>query len=811
MATTDFEEIAEIKRYEDFSTIDWVQDAAREQLRQRVRRSRSLKTYGRSWLPTVLAHFRELYGSIQGWIVVSCIGASIGAIAAMLNIITEWLSDIKLGYCTTGFYLNEKFCCSGADVGCPEWHQWSSWSIFNYLIFVILSVCFATMSAFLVKFYAPYAAGSGISEIKCIVSGFVMKGFLGGWTLLIKSLGLPLAIASGLSVGKEGPSVHYAVCAGNVIARCFNRYRRNAAKMREILTACAATGVAVAFGSPIGGVLFSLEVFLICSLTATQSNKKQEISSNFSLKTMWRSYFCALFGTAVLAAINPFRTGQLVMFQVHYDRDWHFFEIIFFIILGVFGGLYGIFVSKWNLEAQAFRKKHLGKYAIEEAACLAGITAAICYFNKFLKIDMTESLEILFKECERGEDYDGLCEPSNRSRLIASLIFATVVRTLLVIVSYGSKVPAGIFVPSMAIGASFGRLVGIIVQVLHESHPESAFFAACSKDAPCITPGTYAFLGAGAALSGIMNITVSVVVIMFELTGALTYILPTMIVVGVTKIINEKFGRGGIADQAIFFNGFPFLDNKEEHVFGVNVSDAMIQGVSVLPSYGMVLGEVEELLKRTKYGGFPVVEDTRSMILSGYIGRTELQYAIERAKRSSAIQPTAKCFFTTPDQMPLRPASVSAITGNAATNGNGAVSDSRDSSAVVSSGNASSYDLPTGMTTVKMAKSASPQPRPLHVDIPNDQGEAPSLIATVVIGGQASASGMPEEEHGGMHVDFSQFIDITPITVNPKFPLETVMELFKKLGPSVILVEYRGRLCGLITPKDLLKYQFNKH
>jgi chloride channel 3/4/5 len=87
-----------------------------------------------------------------------------------------------------------------------------------------------------------------------------MKGFLGFRTLLIKSIGLPLAIASGLSVGKEGPSVHYAVCTGNVISRFFDKYRRNAAKTREILSACAAAGVAVAFGSPIGGVLFSLEV-----------------------------------------------------------------------------------------------------------------------------------------------------------------------------------------------------------------------------------------------------------------------------------------------------------------------------------------------------------------------------------------------------------------------------------------------------------------------------------------------------------------------------------------------------------------------
>lgn len=123
-------------------------------------------------------------------------------------------------------------------------------------------ILFAYTSAILVKSFAPYAAGSGISEIKCILAGFIMKGFLGGWTLLIKSIGLPLAIASGLSVGKEGPSVHYAVCTGNVISRFFEKYRRNAAKTREILSACAAAGVAVAFGSPIGGVLFSLEVCL---------------------------------------------------------------------------------------------------------------------------------------------------------------------------------------------------------------------------------------------------------------------------------------------------------------------------------------------------------------------------------------------------------------------------------------------------------------------------------------------------------------------------------------------------------------------
>ena len=117
----------------------------------------------------------------------------------------------------------------------------------------------------------------------------------------------------------------------------------------------------------------------------------------------------------------------------------------------------------------------------------------------------------------------------HRWSMALSLAFATIMRTFLVIISYGCKVPAGIFVPSMAIGASFGRMVGILVQTLRDSFPHAKFFSACEPDVPCITPGTYAFLGAAAALSGIMHITVSVVVIMFELTGALTYILPTMV------------------------------------------------------------------------------------------------------------------------------------------------------------------------------------------------------------------------------------------------------------------------------------------
>lgn len=100
----------------------------------------------------------------------------------------------------------------------------------------------------------------------------------------------------------------------------------------------------------------------------------------------------------------------MVMFQVEYDRTWHFFEFIFFIALGVFGGLYGAFVMKWNLRVAAFRKKYLSQWPITESVVLAGLTAILCYPNMFLKINMTAMMEILFRECEGGHDYQGLCE-----------------------------------------------------------------------------------------------------------------------------------------------------------------------------------------------------------------------------------------------------------------------------------------------------------------------------------------------------------------------------------------------------------------
>ncbi|KIM69533.1 hypothetical protein SCLCIDRAFT_1207982 [Scleroderma citrinum Foug A] len=570
---------------------------------------------------------------------------------------------------------------------------------------------------------AKYAAGSGISEIKCILAGFVMKGFLGFATFGIKSITLPLVIASGLSVGKEGPSVHVACCVGAVVANWFQRFSRSQGKMREVVTAASAAGVAVAFGSPIGGVLFSIE----------------EMSHIFRIKTMWRSFVCALVATFTLSVMNPFRTGKLVLFQVTYSRSWHFFEIIFWVIIGIFGGIYGAFVVKLNIQVAAFRRKHLAKHGVAEAVALAVLTAMVGYFNRFLRIDMTEMMSILFRECEGGGDYDNLCQQSVQWPMVNSLLLATIIRTGFVIISYGAKVPAGIFVPSMAIGATFGRMVGIIVKAVYRAYPQSGIFTSCDPDLPCITPGTYAFLGAAAALSGVMRITVTVVVIMFELTGALTYILPTMIVILVTKAVGDFIGMRGIADETIRFNGYPILD-QEDHSPDVPVSEVMKKDLTVLYTSGMRVCDVEDILCSTDVKGFPIVASKPSHMLSGYIGRTELRYVLDKAQHMGDVTPDTQCSFN---------------------------------------------------------RQASDQEH----DVLSGVGSGSALGAEEEV-----AAELLETTASNDVLKLWPWVNQTPLTVPQRLPLEILMQLFKRMGPRVILVEEQGVLKGLVTVKDVLRF-----
>ncbi len=492
-----------------------------------------------------------------------------------------------------------------------------------------------------------FGSGSGISEIKVILSGFVIHGYLGFWTLFTKAVGLTLSVASGLSLGKEGPFVHMASCVGNIVCRFFTKFHTNEAKRREMLSCACAAGVAVAFGAPVGGVLFSLE----------------EVSSYFPAKVMFRSFFCAMIAAATLRVIDPFGTGKIVLFQVTYDKEWHFYELVFFILIGVFGGIYGAVFTKLNmLWAKNVRAKTwMAKKPVSEVVMITIVTAIVSFFNGYMRMGGAELIADLFSECHEHDTLDGLCvaSPSQIKPLLSALVFAMLAKGALTIITFGIKLPAGIFIPTLAVGALFGRFVGLIVQYVQWTHPELGFFGWCkAEDSACIVPGIYAMVGAAAALSGVTRTTVSLVVIMFELTGTLTYSIPVMLSVLIARTIADGLEHKGIYDLVIEFSGLPYLDSKAEYIWSnVAVPDAMENNVEVIAldqenTVHSLQKKLERLALGLGYtdGGFPIVlsaANGRKARLAGYIAAPELAHALaELQDQDPKLRPkTTQCTF----------------------------------------------------------------------------------------------------------------------------------------------------------------------
>lgn len=557
---------------------------------------------GPSWQSTQMALNRRKYGGASAWLCLMLVGIVAGSVASVVDIATSWMKDLREGICSGAFYLNREQCCWSSNdtifegAHCSKWMTWpqllgiTSNHIFadyfmSYLTYIISSLLFASLAAQLVKRFAPYARGSGIPEIKTILSGFVIKGYLGKWTFTVKSICMVLVTAAGLSLGKEGPFVHIACCIGNIISHFFPKYARNDAKKREILSASSAAGVSVAFGAPIGGVLFSLE----------------EVSYYFPLKTLWRSFFCALVAAFVLRSINPFSNEHMVMFYVDYTRPWILFELLPFALLGAFGGVIGSMFIKFNVRYCYFRKSSiLAQYPVSEVLAIAFITSFIGYPNEFTRMNSSELIKLLFSPCGIA-DVSMLCdyqrnftekiESPNRIYIAEagpgvykSLFFLTLAlmfKFAITIFTFGMAIPTGLFIPSMAMGAITGRILGVMMEQIAFNYPDLWIFQnACSTGENCMTPGLYAMVGAAAVLAGVTRMTVSLVVIMFELTGNADFIVPVMVAVMCSKWVGDAFGRQSIYDAHIFLNDYPCLDPEEKFNAGNSVSTMQLERVA---------------------------------------------------------------------------------------------------------------------------------------------------------------------------------------------------------------------------------------
>jgi chloride channel 3/4/5 len=182
-----------------------------------------------------------------------------------------------------------------------------------------------------------------------------------------------------------------------------------------------------------------------------------------------------------------------------------------FVLLGVLGGAMGaLFIKATKFWAQTFRRiPILKKYPLLEVLLVALVTALVSFWNRYTKIPVTELLLELASPCDAYSDEagTGLCPTKERiPEVILYLSIAFVIKAVLTTITFGIKLPAGIYVPSMVVGGLLGRIVGHITQYLALTYPDVGLFGSCDPNgAPddCVTPGVYALVAAGACMSGV--------------------------------------------------------------------------------------------------------------------------------------------------------------------------------------------------------------------------------------------------------------------------------------------------------------------
>lgn len=520
------------------------------------------------------------------WTVVLLAGVLTGLLGSFSTIFTNWLVSIREGHCNE-WYVPKYLCCRERACTVLDQSPWSTW-IVSPVVFITLSVLFAIGASLLVDELAPAAAVDGVPELTSYISGGSMPSLLRPDQIIIKAIATSLAAGSGLWIGPDSPMVHISASFAAALAPHFIS-NLSPSRARMIVASAAAAGLAVAMGSPIGGVLFVVETM-----------RPRTIRS-----VLWPGFVCAMTATLVVELINPLETGKVVFFQVVYDRVWHSVELIPFAILGALGGLFGRFIDYSRSELQVLRERLLkrvpAKYQSFALVGSMGLVTALLSFTTVLKIPLHQLLAEALHECSASEE-DLFC----RESYALDLTYTTVVALLVTPASYGLGVPSGIMLPAVTCGALVGRLMGLIMRSILHAHRGMLSEVFCPGQGPCITPGVYALVGAAAALTGVTKLTISSAVILFELTGAISYIVPIMIGVMLAKWIVDLVGGTDVYRPAEVVRVLP----EDALVPTCVVKDIM------LPSDSVVTRDSEEAENRARHVDTALL--SRSGKLVGY-------------------------------------------------------------------------------------------------------------------------------------------------------------------------------------------------
>ena len=582
------------------------------------------------------------------------------------------VSDWKTGYCSTAPWSSKEMCCTSkrplhsfADIGetCDDWKYWESdfWRGYGaYVGWALLYGIIAGAVTMTTKKALPaaapgqgdkrpfqqkdsdqgnghvsepapagksiyMAAGSGIPEIKTILSGFVIPHFLDFKVLVVKAVGSVFAVSTGMCLGKEGPFVHISTCVAYLVGMRIPKYRENGRKLRELLAAGCASGLSVAFGAPIGGVLFAYE----------------EISTYFPRKVLWRAFICSLFAAMTLRALNPTGTGRLVLFETSYGTSYRPYHYPVFILLGISGGIFGGVFCKLNYNWSKFFRSYslIKNHPVLEVFLVVLATTLLQYPNPLTREPGDTIIKNLLIDCSTESATDVyVCQ--HEAHLTPTsyylwLLHGTLTKLALTTLTFGIKVPSGIIIPALDAGAFFGRLLGQL-PILSTT----------------ISPGIFAMVGAGAFLAGVSRMTISLAVIMFELTGELEFIVPNMIGIMVAKWVADAISEEGVYDLAQTVLGHPFLDL--DHALALVVRDRwevreLCPPKKTMGEITVVVGKegvVGRSLLETKLAqlkrrglmdaGLVLVDETG--LLVGYLAEGELEFGLTELGRAKIVR-----------------------------------------------------------------------------------------------------------------------------------------------------------------------------
>uniref|UniRef100_A0A9J8C7B9 Chloride channel, voltage-sensitive 2a n=1 Tax=Cyprinus carpio carpio TaxID=630221 RepID=A0A9J8C7B9_CYPCA len=540
---------------------------------------------------------------------------------------------------------------------CQQAQKWMYGGLHNnillqYLAWVTYPVVLITFSAGFTQILAPQAVGSGIPEMKTILRGVVLKEYLTFKTFVAKVIGLTCALGSGMPLGKEGPFVHVASLCAALLSKfmaLFGGIYLNELRNTEMLSAACAVGVGCCFAAPIGGVLFSIEV----------------TSTFFAVRNYWRGFFAATFSAfifRVLAVWNKDEETITALFKTRFRLDFPFDlqELPAFAVLGIasgFGGALFVYLNRIIVESMRKQKtinKFLLKKRLVYPAVVTLLVSTLTFppgFGQFMAGQLTqhESLVALFDNqtwYKQGvaEEFVYSSEVPQAWKhpqvgVFITLLLFIVMKFWMSALATTMPVPCGAFMPVFLIGAAFGRLVGESMAAVFPDgiHADSTVYP--------IVPGAYAVVGA-AALSGAVTHTVSTAVIVFELTGQISHILPVMIAVILANAVAQSL-QPSLYDSIIRIQKLPYLPELGwgQEKYNIRVEDIMVRDVRYI-TLSSSYRDLQEALITGQLKTLALVESKESMILLGSIERSQLQSLLSqqlgRARRLEYLRERAQ-------------------------------------------------------------------------------------------------------------------------------------------------------------------------